>query len=135
MTYKKFDQKLFNKNDVPAREAAKKFWESRGVHARDNPDVYGPDLILDIDNLLEVEIKHTWRDKFPFDTLQLPARKEKFAKIGCMFMVFNSALTQAFLFDGDTVLDSPKKEVYNKYVSKGELFFQIPINKVRLCEL
>ena len=135
MTYKKFDQKLFNKNDVPAREAAKKFWESRGVHARDNPDVYGPDLILDIGNLLEVEIKHTWRDKFPFDTLQLPERKEKFAKIGCMFMVFNSNLTQAFLFDGDTVLDSPKKEVYNKYVSKGELFFQIPINKVRLCEL
>lgn len=135
MSYKKFDQKLFDGNDQPARQAAKKFWESRGVHARDNPDRYGPDLILDIGNMLEVEVKHTWKDKFPFDTLQLPSRKEKFAKLGCMFMVFNSDLTKAFLFDGDTVLDSPRKEVYNKYVSQGEIFFQIPISKVKLCEL
>ena len=134
-SYKKFDKELFAQNDLKARIAAKKFWADRGVTAEDNPDKYGPDLILSIGNMLEVEIKHTWKDEFRFNTLQIPSRKEKFAKLGCMFMIFNSDTTKAFLVDADTILASPKKEVYNKYVQGGELFFQVPLDKIRLCEL
>lgn len=133
--YKKFDAGLYAKNDTLAREAAKTYWKKQGVEAKDNPDKYGADLILSTGKLLEVEIKHTWKDEFKFDSLQIPARKEKFAKLNCMFMIFNSDRSKAFIVDGKDVLDSPKKEVYNKYVSQGEMFFQVPLGKLKLCEL
>jgi hypothetical protein len=133
--FKKFDKALYEKNDSIAREAAKKFFEAQGVTAVDNPDKYGVDLLLDTGSCVEVEVKHTWKDEFKFDTLQIPARKEKFAKLGCVFMVFNSNITKAFIVHGAVVLDSPKKEVYNKYVAKGEMFFQVPVDKLILCEL
>jgi len=135
MIRKSFDQSLYNQNDSKAREAAKKYWFNNGVNIIDNPDRYGPDLIFDDGSFLEVEVKHTWTDTFPFDTLQLPERKEKFAKLNCKFMVFNKTFTKAFLFDGDQVLQSDKKEVKNKFVPNGEMFFQIPISKIQLCEI
>ena len=133
--FKKFDKELYEKNDSLAKEAAKKFFAAQGVTAVDNPDKYGVDLLLDTGSSIEVEVKHTWKDDFKFDTLQIPARKEKFAKLGCVFMVFNSNITKAFIVHGDIVLASPKKEVYNKYMPKGEMFFQIPVDKLILCEL
>ena len=133
--FKKFDKELYEKNDSLAKEAAKKFFAAQGVTAVDNPDKYGVDLLLDTGSFIEVEVKHTWKDDFKFDTLQIPARKEKFAKLGCLFMVFNSNITKAFIVHGDIVLASPKEEVYNKYMPKGEMFFQIPVDKLILCEL
>jgi hypothetical protein len=132
MIRKKFNKQLFKSNDIIARALAIKYWTSLGINLTNNPDKYGPDLMFDDGSFLEVEIKHTWGDKFPFDTIQLPERKEKFAKLGCKFMMFNKHLTKAFIFDSDAVLNSDKQMVSNKYIPDGEYFFKIPVNKAEV---
>ncbi len=130
---KKFDQDLYNKND-PAKLKAIEYFKSKGMTAIVNPDDYGVDLIVDDKFYCEVEVKHSWKnDRFAFPTLQIPERKTKFAKISdkpVMFMVINSNHTHAFLANKVDVLGSPMKEVPNKYVPEGEMFYQIPVRKL-----
>lgn len=134
--YKKFDKELFDKNDKLAREAAKNYFMSLGIDAVDNPDKYGPDILLKDGNMVEVEVKHSWKgNEFPFDTLQLPTRKEKFAKLGCIFLVFNTDLSCFLKIKSSDILTSPTKEVSNKFVSKGEKFYQVDIDKCELFSL
>jgi len=132
MIRKKFNNKLYEQNDNKARVSAKKYWNSIGIKVTDNPDKYGPDLLFDDGSFLEVEVKHTWLDDFPFATVQLPERKEKFAKLSCKFMIFNKTLTKAFLIDSDIVLESDKKKIKNRYMPEGEFFFQIPVDKAEI---
>ena len=130
--YKKFDKELFDKNDSIARSKAKEYFLSKGQEVKDNEDKYGPDLVLGSGINVELEVKHSWKGrKFPFKTVQIPERKEKFAKIGCLFVMFNSDLTSGFLIQSKDILESPKVEVSNKFVKSGEKFFQIDIDK---CE-
>lgn len=130
---KKFDQDLYQKND-PAKLKAIEYFKSKDMAAMVNPDDYGIDLIVDDKFYCEVEVKHNWRgNSFTFPTLQIPERKMKFAKVcdkPVMFMVFNSEHTHAFLARADDVLKSPLREVPNKYVPEGEMFFQIPVSKL-----
>ena len=52
-----------------------------------------------------------------------------------MFMVFNSDKSYAFLVKGKDILDSPLVEISNKYVNKGEKFFQIPVDRLTKVKL
>lgn len=130
---KKFDKTLYDKND-PAKLKVIEYFKTKDMNAEVNPDQYGIDLIVDNKIYCEVEVKHNWKGKsFTFPTLQIPERKIKFAKVDdkpVMFIVLNSEHTHAFMVSGKDVLSSPMKEVPNKYVSKGEMFFQIPVEKL-----
>jgi hypothetical protein len=129
---KKFDRGLYNAND-PAKQKAIEYFKSQGVNAIVNPDDYGIDLIVDGRFYCEVEVKHNWRgDTFPFSTLQIPERKMKFVKsdMPVVFMVMNSDHSYALLTLGEDVMASPLKEVPNKFVSSGEMFFQVPTNNL-----
>ena len=44
---KKFDYALFKANDKLARDIGKKYWSSLNYKVYDNPDRYGPDLIVE----------------------------------------------------------------------------------------
>lgn len=132
---KKFNSGLYLANDSKAKQKAKEYFLSIGVVAKDNPDKYGPDLILESGEFVEVEIKHTWKDSFIYDTLQIPVRKEKFARLGTTFIVFNSDTSKAFIINSKDILNSVRKEVSNKYITKGEMFFQVPIDKLKLINL
>lgn len=136
MTAKPFNPILFKENDKLARAAGKRYWKSLGYGVDDNPDRYGPDLIVDTGSetfYCEVEIKRVWSgDEFKYDTLQIPERKKKFIGLdkNCTFMVFNNEQTHAFSC-ADTVLQaSPVVEVPNRYVYKGEMFFQVPVKEL-----
>lgn len=134
---KRFDEKLYNRND-PAKLLAIDFFKSKNKTAVVNPDQYGIDLIVDEEFYCEVEVKHTWKGKtFTFPTLQIPERKDKFAVLDkpVMFMVFNSDKSYAFLVKGKDILDSPLVEISNKYVNKGEKFFQIPVDRLTKVKL
>lgn len=131
MIRKPFDENLFKSNDFKARDAAKDFLLFSGKVAKDNPDKYGPDLVLNDGSFIEVEIKHTWKNKFNFDSLQIPFRKEKFAKMNCTFMVFNFDCSEVFVVSGEDVLKSPVKEVKNKFIKGGEMFFQVPLELLK----
>jgi hypothetical protein len=106
-----------------------------------HPDRYAVDLIVDTGSetfYCEVEIKKVWQGAvFKYDTLQIPERKSKFAKLDkpAYFMVFNDEKTHAFVCPSSILLSSPVVEVPNKYVYKGELFFQVPINLISLVEI
>jgi hypothetical protein len=138
---KRFDKALFTENDSPARIAGIRYWSALGYIAAPNYDKYGPDLIVITDSerfYSEVEIKRVWSgETFQYDTLQIPERKQKFAGLDlpCTFMVFNNEQTYAFLCEGDTLIASPLVEVPNKYVHAGEMFYQVPISKLKLVRV
>jgi hypothetical protein len=81
----------------------------------------------------EVEIKRVWSGPlFKYDTLQIPERKRKFTVLDmpCMFLVLNNEQTHAFVCSSDLLSKSPVVEVPNKYVYKGEMFFQVPVSEL-----
>jgi hypothetical protein len=131
--FKRFDKSLYNAND-PAKLLAIEYFNKIGKPTVVNPDKYGIDLIVNNEFFCEVEVKHSWKGvDFKYDTLQIPFRKSKFGEsttLPTMFMVMNTNRTHAFLVEGKDVLASPIKEVPNKYMYKGEYFYQIPIDKL-----
>lgn len=138
---KKFCKDLHEENDTLARAAGKKYWGSFGYKVEDNPDRYGADLLVNTgweEFYSEVEIKRVWSgETFQYDTLQIPARKKKFTELDkpCVFVVLNKEQTHAFVCDSKTLLESPVVEVPNKYVYKGEMFYQVPIANLLFVSL
>lgn len=136
MFKKQFDHNLYRASDGPARSAAKKYWTAKGYSAADNQDKYGIDLIVGKDGEyfpVEVEVKMVWKgSKFPWTSIQIPQRKEKFAKLpSSIFMVFNADLMYAAIIRGTDIIASPKVKIDTKYTIAEE-FFQIPIGKVEI---
>ena len=138
---KRFDKELFTENDSPARLAGIRYWSALGYIAAPNYDKYGPDLIVITESerfYSEVEIKRVWSgETFQYDTLQIPERKRKYTGLDlpCTFMVFNNEQTLVFLCESSTLVTSPIVEVPNKFVPEGELFFQVPIKRVKLARV
>jgi hypothetical protein len=141
MVKKRFDRELFNENDRLARAAGKRYWISKRYQVIDNPDTYGPDLIIDTGTEKfygEVEIKRVWSgESFAYDTLQIPARKKKFIGLDMptQFIVFNADQTYGFLCTCSQLAAAPVVEVANKYVYSGEMFYQVPIASLLLIEV
>ena len=143
--YKKFDQKLHDKYDHCARSIVSSFICSQryGIVVMANPDMYGPDLIIEDEAEDEVyygecEIKNNWSGaKFPFKTVQFPLRKQKFMKLDkkCYFFMLNKEKTYVLTVDGKDILKSPVKEVKNKYIPNGEMFFQVPIERTKIYKV
>ena len=137
---KRFDRELYKSSDALARAAGKKYWSSLGYSVIDNPNTYGPDLIVTstMGFYSEVEIKKVWSGKeFAYDTLQIPERKKKFLGLDMptVFIVFNNEQTHGFVCTDEQLANSPLVEVSNKYVRSGELFYQVPINLLELIEV
>jgi hypothetical protein len=147
---KKFDYELFRANDKLARDIGKKYWLSQKYEVMDNPDKYGPDLIvkdpifmggLAEEFYCELEIKRAWKGKeFKYRTCQIPQRKAKFLdkskyNMPCHFFIINNEYQYAFYIEDQDVASSPLVEVPNRYVPEGELFFQVSLDKCRLIEL
>lgn len=133
---KQFDPELFAENDMRARAAVLGYLHSEGIHAIENPDLYGPDLIIYSGyrpiSYSEVEIKRVWRQEdgtFPWPTIQLPERKAKFLRkrLPVEFWILNSTCTYAVVIPETELSSSILKEVPNSQVAEGERFFQIPI--------
>ena len=142
MVKKRFCQDLFKENDERAREAGKRYWESiEGVRVEDNPDKYGPDLIVNTlcgSFFCEVEVKKVWKGKeFQYDTLQIAGRKGKYleAALPVSYIVFNDDQSYGYLCPGAVLALSPLVEVPNKYNWSGEMFYQILINQLHLIEV
>ena len=80
---------------------------------------------------MEVERRHNWQNKFPFETLHIPFRKKKFFTLSKPTILFSvkADLTEALWVDNNTILQCPVERKDNKYM-KGEYFFVVPI---RVC--
>jgi len=140
---KGFSQALFDKNDGPARDAAQSLSILLGVdEIVDNSNQYGIDLLGKVKGQtalgIEVEVKYGWRGgDFPFDTIHLPERKEKFCNkdMEVVFIILSKDKKRAAIFDKHTVLNSKKVEVPNRFVRSGELFFDIPLSEVTFVDM
>jgi len=140
---KGFSKALFEENDGQAKRAARDLAATFGLdEIVENTQRYGIDLLgMSEGNValgIEVEIKHGWKEgAFPFNTIHLPERKEKFCKekMPVIFCILSKDLKQAAIFGKKTVLQAEKVEVPNRFVRSGEMFFDIPISEVRFVEI
>lgn len=142
---KDFDKSLHSAHDAKAKNQAKICWTNRGYLVLDNPNTKGVDLFLcnpdtqEVLAYLEVEVKNNWNSKaFQYDTLQIPERKAKYFELygnKIIYMVFSKDLTQAFIADSLSFKNAKLKEVPNKFVSKGEYFYQVPVKDCDLVHM
>jgi len=137
MRLKKFDQELYKKFDELAKKYALDVLTNSGLQVKRNSSKVGVDLIVYNDKeelfYVEVEVKRYIKpnENFSFETLHIPYRKLKYCnlKLPTLFMLF-SECGQAYLCVWDKfVIKSNQKEVSNKYVDKGEIFFDVNIKE------
>ena len=138
---KRFDRELFEKYDKAAREVTTKVLKAKGYDVVEHPDRYAQDLIAympldDYEFHVECEVKRVWKDDtFPYDSVQLPTRKEKFFDGKTQFFIWNLPMTHAATFWCYDVANLTPVEVPNKYMYKDEYFFQIPLDKVEFISV
>lgn len=134
---KRFDRDLYEKNDALAKKKVKDLLKQKFT-IMDNPKKKEVDLLIynnkgeHIFNV-ECEIKRLWKDKnFQYESVQFPTRKEKYAKLDkpTLFVMFNDKLTHYLCVTDKSLLKSPKVEVPNRFVFKGEFFFQVSLTDV-----
>ena len=76
-----------------------------------------------------------WKD------IQLPERKSRLIKYAdtqnkkLNFLIFRNDLKAAWEIDSDVVSNSDTREVSNRFIPRGEMFYIIPIEKARYIEL
>lgn len=134
---KKFDRALFNKYDKFGKDIVKKFFKSKGYIAKDNPDIYGIDLILYKKEkkvgYAEVEVKKKWTSvEYPYNIMDIPKRKGKFFKtdLPSYFVMVNNEGTALQYINGQKILQSPIIRKDNCYM-KNEPFFRVYVSEVK----
>ena len=85
---------------------------------------------------MEVERRHNWVDEFPFQTVHVPARKDKFFKLDHTTFMFSvrSDLKKAMWCTGKQVMTS-QVEFLNNKPCDNEDFFVVPLDQWTLVEL
>lgn len=142
---KKFDEDLYSSNDERARATVFRYINEQGLYAVDNPDIYGPDIIvysgLQPKYYIEVEVKQVWKNteagEFPYPTVQLPHRKKKFldGPLPIEYWILSADCSHVLIIPDSVLNDSLLVEVPNKYVSEGELFYSVLLEQCILLEL
>lgn len=138
---KRFSQSLHKETDKIAKKAAMKLCsKNRRVTLIENPNRHAVDLLIynkkdeHIGNI-EVEIKRNWAagEDFKFPNVNFLSRKEKYCRLTkpTIFVIFNADLSQHLVIKDTDVLASPLEEVRNRYVHSGELFYKIPLTRVK----
>jgi hypothetical protein len=123
----KFSTKLYERYDIPARNKIK---EVLGEYIYDNPDIYGEDMILNIENCkykyLELQVCASWvTDKYPHPKPYIYERKIKFSDKS-LFLIFNKKMTQGLIFSRTAIVNKPKR--IKKY--SREFIYEIEWNKI-----
>lgn len=110
--------------------------KNSGYSATENTKRTQVDLLAFKDNIhlfnIETEIKRVWSGPFKYQSVQIPERKGKFCNLEkpTLFVMHNADQTEFLVIKDTDILASPCVEVPNKFVWKGEKFYQIPIEKV-----
>ena len=133
---KQFDAVQYAADD-PAKHTVIAWLRSNRIDACVNPDQFGIDILASRNSNkfeIEVEVKHNWKGKhYPFDTVHISSRKEKFAheKSGVFvwFCLVNHERTHAVFVPGVEFLAAPIV-VKNTTCTKGESFREIKTGTV-----
>ena len=132
MIYKEFNKESHAANDKPAKDVVISFLKSKGLDAMENPDKYGIDIVVP---RYEVERREIWIDEFPFKTVHIPARKEKFLKHSIVYVVVNKDFDKLMFCKSEVIRQYNLIEIPNKSVPEGEYFYDVPIEKWRIYDI
>ncbi len=141
---KRFDKALHDKTDKLAKQTAIAILEKAGHKVVENPNRHAVDLLVynDKDEHIfncEVEIKTNWKTgtDFKYPDVNFLDRKAKYCKLDkpTVFVIFNEDLSQYLSVKGSDVLSSPQEVVKNKYCYDGELFYKLPLTKVKFNDI
>lgn len=117
---KPFDRVLHKENDQPAKVAVKKHLIAKGYVVNENVDIYGIDLKAIRDGvtlLIEVEIKKGWKGgRFPFKTVRIPKRKDKFIEDTDWFFVLSKDRKRAVAVKKEILQEKYIDKFNNKYM-------------------
>jgi hypothetical protein len=137
---KKFDQRLFDKYDPPARKAVSDWIQMKwGAECRENPNVYGVDLISyrsgNPVGFVEVEVR-SW-SFCPHPTIHIAHRKAKLFQqdLPVLFFALTQDLSHAYWCRSDIAKKFPLIEVKNFEVPNGEMFYDIPTTEFKYVDL
>jgi hypothetical protein len=137
---KKFDQKLHDKYDPPARKAVTDWMKIKwGLECIPNPNVYGVDLIAlrggSPVGFVEVEVRGWAYCHYP--TIHQALRKDKLFQqdLPVLFFVLTQDLSHAYWMKVDKSKSYPLIEVKNFEVPNGEMFYDIPTTEFKYVDL
>ena len=140
MITKKFNQALHDQYDPPARKAVTDWVKMKwGLECRENPNVYGVDLLVyragKLVGCIEVEVRG-W-DYCHYPTIHIAHRKDKLFQQDqpVLFFALTQQLSNAYWMKAELVKCCPLIEVKNTEVSAGELFFDVPIKHFKYVDL
>lgn len=122
--HKAFNQNMFNRYDIPARNIVK---AALGEFVTDNPDQYKQDLIITDETYkykyIELQVCATWiGDKFPYDHVFIYERKCHYGN-DTLFMTLNKEMTRGYIFDAES-FKNVKPRRFKKYCR--EFIYDIP---------
>ena len=111
---KQFDAVQYAADD-PAKHTVIAWLRSNRIDACVNPDQFGIDINASRNGNkfdIEVEVKHNWSGKdYPFDTVHISTRKEKFARenagAAVWFCIVNHERTHIVLISAHDYLNAP----------------------------
>jgi hypothetical protein len=128
--HRRFNDKMFNKYDIPARNKIK---EQLGNFVKDNRNIYGQDLIINSPTCkykyLEIQVCINWintDDIYPYKNVCIYERKAHYGS-DTLFLTLNKNMTSGYLFDHDSFATSKPRRL-KKY--SREYVYDIPWNKV-----
>jgi len=140
MTTKQFNQALHDQYDPPARDAVTKWVKIKwGLECRENPNVFGVDLLVyrasSLVGYIEVEVR-SW-DYCHYPTIHVGLRKEKLFQqnLPVLFFALTHDLIHAYWAKTQVIEGSPLIEVKNIEVPAGELFFDVPVKHFKYVNL
>ena len=143
---KRFSPSLYKKYNKMAIDAGTQYLEANGFTITSSKEDKKADFHATKDNqdyLFEVEVKNVWSGVWPkaWKDIQLPERKSRLIKYAdtqnkkLNFLIFRNDLKAAWKIDSDVVSNSDTREVSNRFVPSGEMFYIIPIEKAKYIEL
>ena len=139
MTYKPFEKDLYDKYDVPAKDALVGYLEQEGHTIKRIKENYYADVVSIKDKetfYSEAEVKASWKEAWPKDweDLRIPGRKarllQKHATI--TFFVFRGDCKECWIVKGEQLTSDRLKQAYGPNIRPGELFFHIPVKEAKL---
>ena len=113
---KKFDQALYDKYDIPARELLK---SKLGDKIKDNEDIYAEDMIITDESCrfkyLEIQVCAEWINNYPHPKPFVFERKGHFHD-NTLFILFDKHMTRCYLFSKTALNKEPvRTKKYSRY--------------------
>ena len=127
---KPFNKEAWAANDAVGKKAVLQVLKSMDIQAKENPNPYGIDLLVKgSKDTYEVERRTIWEVEWPFDTVHIPERKNKFMQPGMTYAVVNKDCNKVMMCPSETIIQYPQREIRNTAVASGEYFYDVPLGE------